>query len=81
MISGVWLPIVTPFVDGAVDFAGYERLLEHYLGKGVSGVFQILSKGTRRAEFAFNGWRSDQRRWREVGKPGATPQVICTETS
>jgi hypothetical protein len=35
-------------------------------GEGVSGVFQILSKGTRRAEFAFNGWRSDQRRWREV---------------
>ena len=22
MISGVWLPIVTPFVDGGVDFAG-----------------------------------------------------------
>jgi len=45
MISGVWLPIVTPFVDGAVDFAGYERLLEHYLGKGVSGVFPLGTTG------------------------------------
>ncbi|PYO44797.1 MAG: hypothetical protein DMD84_29870 [Candidatus Rokuibacteriota bacterium] len=43
--SGVWLPIVTPFVDGAVDFAGYERLLEHYLGKGVSGVFPLGTTG------------------------------------
>ena len=45
MISGVWLPIVTPFVDGAVDFAGYERLLEHYLGKGVTGVFPLGTTG------------------------------------
>jgi len=45
MISGVWLPIVTPFVDGAVDFAGYERRLEHYLGKGVSGVFPLGTTG------------------------------------
>ena len=45
MISGVWLPIVTPFVNGAVDFASYERLLEHYLGKGVSGVFPLGTTG------------------------------------
>ena len=45
MISGVWLPIITPFVDGAVDFAGYERLLEHYLGRGVSGVFPLGTTG------------------------------------
>ena len=44
-ISGVWLPIITPFVDGAVDFASYERLLEHYLGKGVGGVFPLGTTG------------------------------------
>lgn len=34
---------------------------------GTSGVFQILRKGERTAEFAFNGWRPDSsRRWREV---------------
>ncbi len=35
--------------------------------EGVGGVFEILRKGTRTAEFAFNGWRPDSRRqWREV---------------
>jgi 4-hydroxy-tetrahydrodipicolinate synthase len=27
-LSGVWLPIVTPFHDGAVDFVSYEKLIE-----------------------------------------------------
>ena len=31
-ISGLWLPLVTPFKDGAVDFSSYERLIEHYVG-------------------------------------------------
>ena len=44
-ISGVWLPIVTPFVDGAVDFVSYERMLEYYLGKGVSGIFPLGTTG------------------------------------
>ena len=44
-ISGVWLPIVTPFVDGAVDFVSYERMLEHYLGKGVAGIFPLGTTG------------------------------------
>jgi hypothetical protein len=35
--------------------------------EGTSGVFQILRKGTRTAEFAFNGWQPDgSRKWREV---------------
>ena len=34
---------------------------------GTGGVFQILSKGTRAGEFAFNGFRPDtNRKWREV---------------
>jgi 4-hydroxy-tetrahydrodipicolinate synthase len=44
-ISGVWLPIVTPFVDGAVDFVSYERMLEHYLGKGITGIFPLGTTG------------------------------------
>lgn len=34
-------------------------------GEGTSGVFQVLRKGHRTAEFAFNGFRTD-RKWREV---------------
>src|SRR5262249_3119466 len=44
-LSGIWLPIVTPFRDGAIDFVSYERLLEHYLGFGVSGIFPLGTTG------------------------------------
>jgi dihydrodipicolinate synthase/N-acetylneuraminate lyase len=44
-ISGIWLPIVTPFVNGAVDLAGYERMLTHYLARGVAGVFPLGTTG------------------------------------
>jgi len=43
--SGVWLPIVTPFVDGAIDFAGYERLVDHYVRAGVAGVIPLGTTG------------------------------------
>jgi 4-hydroxy-tetrahydrodipicolinate synthase len=45
MISGLWLPIITPFKDGAVDFSSYERLIEHYLGLGVDGLFPLGTTG------------------------------------
>lgn len=36
-------------------------------GEGVGGVFQVLRKGARTGEFAFNGWKPDANRtWREV---------------
>lgn len=36
-------------------------------GEGVGGVFQVLRKGVRTGEFAFNGWKPDANRtWREV---------------
>jgi 4-hydroxy-tetrahydrodipicolinate synthase len=44
-ISGVWLPIVTPFRDGAVDYESYERLLRHALAAGVSGIFPLGTTG------------------------------------
>jgi 4-hydroxy-tetrahydrodipicolinate synthase len=44
-ISGLWLPIITPFKDGAVDFASYERLIEHYLALGVNGLFPLGTTG------------------------------------
>jgi len=44
-ISGIWLPLVTPFVDGRVDLGSYERLLEHYLEAEVSGFFPLGTTG------------------------------------
>lgn len=53
--------------DSEVADANINRNLKFTPGGGVGGVFQILSKGTRTAEFAFNGWQPDRdRRWREV---------------
>jgi 4-hydroxy-tetrahydrodipicolinate synthase len=45
LISGVWVPLVTPFKDGEVDLASYRRLIEHYLACGVAGLFPIGTTG------------------------------------
>jgi 4-hydroxy-tetrahydrodipicolinate synthase len=44
-LSGVWLPIITPFHDGAVDLASYERLIEHYIRAGVTGIIPLGTTG------------------------------------
>jgi 4-hydroxy-tetrahydrodipicolinate synthase len=44
-ISGLWLPLVTPFKDGDVDFPSYERLIDHYLAEGVDGLFPLGTTG------------------------------------
>ena len=36
--QGIWVPIVTPFHNGAIDFAGVRRLVSHLLEKGVDGI-------------------------------------------
>ena len=44
-ISGVWLPIVTPFLDGEVDLESYERLLAFYLNQGITGLVPLGTTG------------------------------------
>lgn len=44
-VRGVWLPIVTPFIDGAVDFESYEGLVAHYLKQNVSGIIPLGTTG------------------------------------
>jgi len=39
------VPLITPFKDGAVDFASYERLVAHYVGLGVDGLFPLGTTG------------------------------------
>lgn len=45
MLSGIWLPAITPFSDGAVDLVSHERLLAHYLDLGVHGIFPAGTTG------------------------------------
>ncbi|WP_223436502.1 MULTISPECIES: 4-hydroxy-tetrahydrodipicolinate synthase [unclassified Pseudomonas] len=36
--QGIWVPLVTPFQHGAIDFVGLRRLVSHLLAKGVDGL-------------------------------------------
>ncbi|KAA0980455.1 4-hydroxy-tetrahydrodipicolinate synthase [Pseudomonas sp. ANT_H12B] len=36
--QGIWVPLVTPFHNGAIDFVGLGRLVAHLLEKGVDGI-------------------------------------------
>jgi 4-hydroxy-tetrahydrodipicolinate synthase len=36
--QGIWVPLVTPFQHGAIDFVGLRRLVSHLLDKGVDGL-------------------------------------------
>ena len=44
-INGVWLPIITPFLNNEVDYESYERLIEHYIHKGISGLIPLGTTG------------------------------------
>lgn len=44
-ISGLWVPLVTPFRDGAVDYASYDRLVAHYIACGADGLFPLGTTG------------------------------------
>jgi 4-hydroxy-tetrahydrodipicolinate synthase len=45
MLSGVWVPLVTPFRDGNIDLASYRRLITHYIDCGVAGLFPLGTTG------------------------------------
>jgi 4-hydroxy-tetrahydrodipicolinate synthase len=45
MRNSLWLPLITPFKDGAVDFASYERLVAHYVASGVDALFPLGTTG------------------------------------
>jgi 4-hydroxy-tetrahydrodipicolinate synthase len=45
MRNTLWLPLITPFKDGAVDLASYERLVAHYVALGVDALFPLGTTG------------------------------------
>ncbi|MDB5377091.1 MAG: 4-hydroxy-tetrahydrodipicolinate synthase, partial [Rubritepida sp.] len=44
VLHGVWLPLVTPFRDGALDETSLRRLVRHYAEEPIDG--QILAATT-----------------------------------
>lgn len=45
MVSGIWLPIVTPFKNGQVDTDALQRLAVHYLNTELSGFIALGTTG------------------------------------
>ena len=43
--QGVMIPLITPFKDGRVDFNSYERLVNHLINQGVSGIIPLATTG------------------------------------
>ncbi len=44
-LTGVWLPIITPFKNDKIDFKSYKRLIEYYSDKGISGFIPLGTTG------------------------------------
>ncbi|MBC2380742.1 4-hydroxy-tetrahydrodipicolinate synthase [Pseudomonas sp. WS 5106] len=43
--QGIWVPVVTPFHEGAIDFIGLHRLVSHLLEKHVAGIMVCTTTG------------------------------------
>lgn len=43
--EGIWLPLITPFREGAVDLPAVRRLVEHYVAAGVHGLIVCGTTG------------------------------------
>lgn len=37
-IEGIWIPLITPFRHGAIDFSAVQRLANHYVEAGIHGL-------------------------------------------
>jgi len=72
-LSGLWVPLITPFKDGAVDYASYERLVDHYLGFGIDGLFPL---GTTGEQPALDETEIEELVARTVARAGTTPVFV-----
>lgn len=44
-IKGVWLPVVTPFINNEVDYKSYKKLIDYYIDKKISGIIPLGTTG------------------------------------
>ena len=45
MVEGLWLPLVTPFRDGALDEVSLRRMARHYLAQPLDGFILAATTG------------------------------------
>jgi 4-hydroxy-tetrahydrodipicolinate synthase len=43
--TGIYLPIITPFLNGGVDYKSYEKMVDHYIEKGIHGIIPLGTTG------------------------------------
>ncbi|MDR8395777.1 MULTISPECIES: 4-hydroxy-tetrahydrodipicolinate synthase [Paraburkholderia] len=56
IFSGMWVPLITPFADGAVDHAALRALVRRYAGAGIAG---LVALGTTGEPAALNAAEQD----------------------
>lgn len=44
-LSGVWVPLITPFLNDEVDFESYKKLVDYYIDKGAAGLIPLGTTG------------------------------------
>jgi 4-hydroxy-tetrahydrodipicolinate synthase len=44
-LSGLWLPLITPFCDGVVDEVSLRRLVRHYVAQPIDGLILAATSG------------------------------------
>lgn len=44
-LKGIWLPIITPMKGDKIDYVSYERLINHYVDKGIEGFIPLGTTG------------------------------------
>lgn len=44
-LEGIWLPLITPFTDGALDERALEGLVRHYLAEPIDGLILAATTG------------------------------------
>ncbi len=44
-LKGVWLPVITPFINNEVDYISYRKLIDYYIDKKISGIIPLGTTG------------------------------------
>lgn len=44
-IQGVYIPLITPFLNGKIDFNSYKRMIDYFLSNDISGIIPLATTG------------------------------------
>ena len=73
IFSGIWVPVITPFADGAVDHAALRRLVRLYADAGVAG---LVALGTTGEPSALDAAEQDAVLVTILAEAGALPVLV-----